>query len=75
MTFEELLIACGRGELPEVIDAKDGNIGAISVIKNDHSFKGVAVRYGKIPYNIRYYANDQGDKRKRHMGDLTLRNK
>ncbi len=85
MTFEELLQHAGAtGALPKVsIDVKlsyaSSKKGVVTNIKDEtsiknhtYAYKGCAVRFEGMAYDVWFYAEEGTDKRKHYMSQLTL---
>lgn len=77
MTFKELLIACGAGEMP-MVEASEtpknakSNIGQVLNIKFRDPYTGCGVLFPGLNYLVWFNADDGTDKRSRYMRKLTL---
>jgi len=69
MTFEELLIACGKGKMPQVVYR--GKIGRVVTIKTTDGGYGCAIVFD-LSYAEWFHAIPGTDKRSKYMADLLL---
>ncbi len=76
MTFEELLKASCNG-LPEVktfvaVNRATSNIGKVVALKDNGKFKGCAVQFPGLDYDIWFTDSNETDKRSRYMYHLAF---
>jgi hypothetical protein len=77
MNFEQLLQACTNG-LPEVkiekpVSGATSATGKVIVLKDNGRFKGCAVLFPGLPYDLWFNDEPEGtDKRKHYMHELSF---
>lgn len=77
MTFEELLIACSSGRMPNVkstveIKGATSNIGTVIAIKFDKNYKGCAVQFPGKHHDDFFHAVKYTDGKRKYLSDLVL---
>jgi len=75
MTFKELMQECGKyGKMPEVVgmhpNTGELTVGQVTAIKWSKEYKGIAVHWGGMRYDLWYYAEHGHDGRKKYMKQL-----
>lgn len=71
LNTKQLLIACGKGEFPQVSHPILG-IGQVVTIKNNGRNFGCSVKFEVPDYDVWFTDSQDTDKRTKYMRELTL---